>query len=234
MRPFEMNFVMAAFTKLGWCMLVSVTFCARATGQGLHHYVFFNRDRERINDSAFLETKAFEGAQLKYSWRELERETDTYDFSDIERDLSFLQSKGKKLFIQLQDASFDPGIVNVPPYLLNDPRFNGGADKQYDIFLSHSHDDAELILGVKKLIEDLGLTVYVDWIEDAKLDRSKVTRQTGALLRARMRSCSSLIICALCKLIGLCLDAMGIGLLRWLQAAPSMDFFRSYRHPTRN
>src|SRR6266404_6907409 len=128
-----MNFVMAAFTKLGWCMFVSVTFWARATGQGLHHYVFFNRDRERINDSAFLETKAFEGAQLKYSWRELERETDTYDFSDIERDLSFLQSKGKKLFIQLQDASFDPGIVNVPPYLLNDPRFNGGADKQYDI-----------------------------------------------------------------------------------------------------
>lgn len=67
------------------------------------------------------------------------------------------------------------------------------ASKQYDIFLSHSYDDAEIILGIKKLIEALGLTVYVDWIDDAKLDRSKVTRKTAAVLRARMRNCSSLI-----------------------------------------
>jgi hypothetical protein len=77
--------------------------------------------------------------------------------------------------------------------LLTEEARGFSAGRQYDIFLSHSHDDAELILGVKKLIEDLGLTVYVDWIEDAKLDRTKVTRQTGTLLRARMRSCSSLI-----------------------------------------
>jgi hypothetical protein len=67
------------------------------------------------------------------------------------------------------------------------------AEKHYDIFLSHSYDDGELILGVKKLIEGLGLTVYVDWIDDAKLDRSKVTIKTAAVLRARMRSCSSLV-----------------------------------------
>jgi len=63
----------------------------------------------------------------------------------------------------------------------------------YDIFLSHSYDDAEIIYGVKKLIEGLGLFVYVDWIEDAKLDRSKVTVQTAALLRERMKTCSSLV-----------------------------------------
>jgi hypothetical protein len=65
--------------------------------------------------------------------------------------------------------------------------------KTYDIFLSHSYKDGEIILGVKKLIENTGLTVYVDWIEDAKLDRSKVTSKTAALLRERMRVCSSLI-----------------------------------------
>lgn len=65
--------------------------------------------------------------------------------------------------------------------------------KRYDVFLSHSFDDAEAIYGVKKMIEALGLTVYVDWIEDAKLDRSKVTVETAALLRERMKSCSSLI-----------------------------------------
>lgn len=67
------------------------------------------------------------------------------------------------------------------------------AAKHYDIFLSHSYDDAEIIYGVKKMIESLGMTVYVDWIEDAKLDRSKVTVETAALLRERMKTCSSLV-----------------------------------------
>jgi len=114
-------------------MLVSLTCCAGAGGEGPHHYVFFNRDRERIADPAFLGAKAFEGAQLKYTWRELEPGKDSYDFSAIQHDLMFLNSKGKKLFIQLQDASFDPTIVNVPRYLVNDARYHGGADKQYSI-----------------------------------------------------------------------------------------------------
>ena len=70
---------------------------------------------------------------MKYTWRELEPGKDGYDFSAIEHDLMFLNSKGKKLFIQLQDASFDPNRINVPRYLLNDARYNGGADKQYRI-----------------------------------------------------------------------------------------------------
>jgi len=131
MPAFELNF--GAVAKLGWCMFVSMTFCPGASGEGPHHYVFFNRDRERISDAAFLGPKAFEGAQLKYTWRELEPGMDGYDFSAIQHDLTFLNSKGKKLFIQLQDASFDPAIVNVPRYLVNDARYNGGADKQYSI-----------------------------------------------------------------------------------------------------
>jgi hypothetical protein len=101
--------------------------------------VFFNRDRERISDAAFLETKAFVGAQLKYTWRELEPEKDGYDFSAIRHDLKLLNANGKKLFIQLQDVSFDPAIVNVPRYLVNETRYNGGADKQYHI----NRDDEE-------------------------------------------------------------------------------------------
>jgi len=107
--------------------------CGSATAEGEHHYAFFNRDRERIFDASFLGTRAFEGAQLKYTWRELERGKDAYDFSAIQHDLAFLSSRGKKLFIQLQDSSFDPTLVHVPRYLLNDARYNGGADKQYSI-----------------------------------------------------------------------------------------------------
>ncbi|MGA2862882.1 MAG: hypothetical protein ABSF95_00165 [Verrucomicrobiota bacterium] len=128
-----MNAILSVVAKLSWCLVLSVTCCAGASGEGVHHYVFFNRDRERISDAAFLGTKAFQGAQLKYTWRELERGKDGYDFSAIQQDLTFLNSKGKKLFLQLQDASFDPTVVNVPRYLLNDARYNGGVDKQYNI-----------------------------------------------------------------------------------------------------
>lgn len=66
----------------------------------------------------------------------------------------------------------------------------------FDIFLSHSIADAELVLGVKKLLEQQGATVYVDWSYDGKLDRSKVNADTADLLRQRMRQSNSLIYLA--------------------------------------
>src|SRR5205807_4716582 len=119
--------------KIRWCVLFISICCGSATAEGVHHYVFFNRDREKISDAAFLNTEAFEGAQLKYTWREIEPEKDAYDFSAIRQDWRFLNSKSKKLFIQLQDSSFDPTVVNVPRYLLNDAQYHGGADRQYSI-----------------------------------------------------------------------------------------------------
>jgi len=98
----------------------------------LHHYVFFNIDRHRIHEESFLETKAFEGAQLKYRWWELESGEGEYDFDMIQEDLDYLTSKGKRLFIQLQDVSFDNTIFNVPLYLMEDPKYNGGVAMQVD------------------------------------------------------------------------------------------------------
>jgi hypothetical protein len=124
---------MVTFAKLRCCLLVLLGGAASPQAAEVHHYVFFNRDRERIRESAFLNTRTFEGAQLKYTWRELERQKDEYNFGDIQRDWSFLQAKGKKLFIQLQDASFDTNIVTIPRYLLKDAQYHGGADLQYSI-----------------------------------------------------------------------------------------------------
>jgi len=107
-----------------------------------HHYVFFNRDRERIAEANFLATSVLEGAQLKYTWRELEPEPDAYDFAAVRQDLRFLTAKGKKLFIQLQDASFSEAIINVPGYLLRDNRYHGGVAHQY-----HLGDDGKPIPG---------------------------------------------------------------------------------------
>lgn len=64
---------------------------------------------------------------------------------------------------------------------------------RFDIFLSHSSSDSDLILGVKALLENAGYTVYVDWVDDAQLDRSHVTRETADLLRRRMKQSNSLV-----------------------------------------
>jgi len=128
-----MNAVMSAIFNVTACIVILWGCSGNAIGAGVRHYVFLNRDREKISEPAFLETKALEGAQLKCTWRELEREEDAYDFSPIQHDLAFLNSNGKWLFVQLQDSSFDRTIINVPRYLLTDARYNGGADEQYAI-----------------------------------------------------------------------------------------------------
>jgi hypothetical protein len=56
----------------------------------------------------------------------------------------------------------------------------------FDIFLSHATVDAAVIAGVKALLENEGMTVYVDWLEDPQLDRSRVTPATADVLRMRM------------------------------------------------
>jgi|ERR1700722_7016647 len=59
-------------------------------------------------------------------------------------------------------------------------------DTRFDIFLSHSSEDARVIAGVKALLEQEGLSVYVDWLEDPQLDRTRVNAATAGLLRVRM------------------------------------------------
>ena len=56
----------------------------------------------------------------------------------------------------------------------------------FDIFLSHSLEDAEIIAGVQAMLVEEGLSVYVDWMVDPMLDRSAVTVKTAQLLRKRM------------------------------------------------
>jgi len=109
-----------------------LSLCASAHSKPVHHYVFFNLARERIREASFLSTKAFEGAQLKYTWRELEPRKDVYEFAAIRSDLAFLTAKGKKCFIQLQDVSFGAEKVNVPEYLRNE-EYGGGVVPQWDI-----------------------------------------------------------------------------------------------------
>ena len=85
--------------------------------RSLQDYVYFGLERDRIREASFLETPTIVGAQLKYTWRELEPERDLYELGPVIADLEFLEHHGKRLFIQLQDVSFSTEIVNVPQYL---------------------------------------------------------------------------------------------------------------------
>jgi len=79
--------------------------------------------------------------------------------------------------------------------LLNESRAFSST-KSYDIFLSHSYQDAFYILALKKELENRSYRVYVDWIEDNQLDRSKVDRKTAMILQERMARCKCLLYVA--------------------------------------
>lgn len=81
---------------------------------------------------AILEKSCVSGAQIIYSWKQLEPEKGIYDFSKIEKDLNFLSKIHRKLFIQLQDRSFEPTVFNVPNYIREDKIYHGGVALQYD------------------------------------------------------------------------------------------------------
>ena len=95
------------------------------------NYIFFARERQRISEPAFLENKNIAGAQLKYTWRELEPERDRYELKSLLDDLAFLERHGKRLFVQLQDVSFSDELP-VPDYLRVDPAFAGGVARKYE------------------------------------------------------------------------------------------------------
>lgn len=95
------------------------------------HFVYLARDRGKLREHSLLSHPAIAGAQIMYAWAELEPEQGRYVFDAIEDDLAYLASHDKRLFVQLQDATFNPVTKAVPEYLLS-PGFDGGAVTQLD------------------------------------------------------------------------------------------------------
>lgn len=64
--------------------------------------------------------------------------------------------------------------------------------KTYDIFLSHSYNDARIIKALRDELTEMKYEVYVDWIEDPNLNRERVTNYNALVLRNRMKRCKCL------------------------------------------
>jgi len=97
----------------------------------IQHFVYFARERHEIIDHPLLKHPMFKGAQIMYFWKTFEPQKGQYDFSLLKADYGYLKKHGKKLFIQIQDATFYPIYNAVPDYLLTDD-YNGGAIQQHN------------------------------------------------------------------------------------------------------
>ena len=97
-------------------------------------------------------------------------------------DKQFLNGEARKRFSNLTKAFSSK-------QLFSESQKTG---KHYDVFLSHSYLDATEVRTLKAIIEEKGLTVYVDWIEDYELNRGDVTKETAEIIRHRMENCNSL------------------------------------------
>ena len=97
----------------------------------IQHFVYFARDREDIIDHPLLRHPMFQGAQIMYSWRDFEFQKGKYDFTILKQDYEYLKKFGKKIFIQLQDVTFNPKNSAIPDYLINE-EYNGGETFQYN------------------------------------------------------------------------------------------------------
>ena len=97
----------------------------------------------------------------------------------------------KESYLRTRAAAGTPIYESADTVLVKKAAAFSTAD-QFDIFLSHSFSDKDIVLGIWFALEDMGYKVYVDWIHDRHLSRETVTRATAEVLRDRMRNSKSL------------------------------------------
>ena len=85
----------------------------------------------------------------------------------------------------LKGRAFDSAI--------NEDRKIASGRIKFDVFLSHSSSDKRFVFGARRLLEEQGLTAYVDWIDDPQLDRTQVSTATASTIRTRLKQSDSLL-----------------------------------------
>ena len=89
------------------------------------------RDRQAIHDHPFW-TIALCGCANHVPVVSVEPSKGQYDFSTIEEDYEYLKLRGRKLFIQLQDATFSSDFRATPAYLNTEEYDNGSILQRTD------------------------------------------------------------------------------------------------------
>jgi hypothetical protein len=85
-------------------------------------------------------------------------------------------------------------------------RIRSQSRERYDIFLSQTMRDAEIVLGVYDYLEHQGYTVFCDWVESPESDRAAVTSANAAAVREAMRASDTMLF----------IDTHGAAQSRWM------------------
>lgn len=101
------------------------------------------------------------------------------DYEDGKKTLTreYIKQEAKKRNVLEKERE----IISKNEYLVSSRK-----DKKYDIFLSHSSKDKEVVNTLYAMFNECGYTVYVDWLDDLGLDRNNVTIKTANILKQRM------------------------------------------------
>ena len=85
-------------------------------------------------------------------------------------------------------------LFNEKQFLLQKGLVGVAIEQGFDIFLSHSFYDKEIIKGLYLDLTLKGYKVYVDWVVDTDLERDNVTRDSANKIRTRMKASRSLLL----------------------------------------
>mgnify|MGYP002525312590 CR=1 FL=1 len=66
-------------------------------------------------------------------------------------------------------------------------KYQGNIHRRYDVFLSHSSYDTKQLLKLKQQLNENGLVVYIDWVNDSvMMNRKNQNEDTWNVLKMRM------------------------------------------------
>ena len=114
-------------------LVLTVTVEAVATAMKWYpgHYGLTQaNDSQATKFSLFDELgSGWQGAQVRYFWGDIESSLGSYDWSAIRADRDRLQSRGKRLWVQILTTKFGSfaSIGNTIPTYMQTPAYNGGA-----------------------------------------------------------------------------------------------------------
>ena len=95
-----------------------------------------------------------------------------------------------KYFKQIAENNLRTFSNTIEKAILNENKtqneWSNFTGDKFDIFLSHSYLDKKIIYGIYLELTKLGYSVYIDWLKDPALNRTKVTSETADKIRERL------------------------------------------------
>lgn len=112
-----------------------------------------------------------------------------------------------------RESYFKDIVTRIP---INEQRriFTASLNESFDIFLSYNIYDKDVVKGIYYVLTKMGFKVYVDFIVDPSMNRSKVTKETAQRIQSRLKHSKSLI-CPIIECSNEQMDAMGAWSCRW-------------------